>query len=94
MAGHLARTSAPLALSFGPPSATATLCDRDVLRALMDAADHLGTAPDGGSFLLVYTTPALLRYLTEMDAARENDEPDDDLEPDSDYERSARGALV
>lgn len=58
------------------------LTDRDVLRALIDGADHLGTNRNGESWLLVRTTAELIDHLATLDAETADDEETWDRELD------------
>ena len=70
------------------PCRTHEATDRDVLRALLAEADHLGVDPDGQSWLLVRTTPQLVLWLEQMDAATDDHEQDDLGEENGDEEPS------
>lgn len=52
--------------------------DRGVLRAIAEELDVIGKDPDGCTWALVRTTPELLTYLAEMDAATDGDEDTDE----------------
>lgn len=94
--GRYCDSSPPAVIACGTPSVYGKpVTAKDVLRALVDGADLLGTDPDGDKWLLIRTTPHVFKWLERMDALTEDtetpfedDEISEDDEPNGDEQES------